>query len=470
MAIKAARTTMDIRTVEVKGQPIRVGIKPGNGRGTPLLVFNGVGANLELLQPFVEQLRDIEVITFDVPGVGESPTPTLPYRFWNLASLVRKLIDELGYGVIDVLGVSWGGGAAQQFALQYPRHCRKLVLAATCAGMFMMPGKLSMITKMGNPRRYKDATYMAELGPKLYGGDFEDQPELLREHIGRIKMASGLGYYYQMLAAFGWTSILWLHLLRQSTLVLAGSRDNLIPLINAKLLAWRIPNSILQTIDDGHLFLVSRPAESATLVRRFLAGEGAALMPIAIAIIKDEHRALAAVLNGLGYLVGEIRAGRLQPDFELLQAMLRYIETFPDKMHHPKEDQYLVKLLKKQEAAAAVAAKMEAEHARGRDLTRDLNEALGRYQVAGAAGLEAFAGELEAYTRFHREHMRKEEEIVLPLAERALTAAEWQAIDAAFQSNTDPIVGVDTQDEFRELFSRIVKLAPAPIGVAKPAD
>lgn len=328
----------------------------------------------------------------------------------------------------------------------------------------MMPGKPTLIRKMGSPRRYKDATYMAELGPLLYGGDFADDPSLMREHMSRGAKISPLGYYYQMFAAFGWTSVLWLHRIRQPTLILAGRRDPIIPLINARLLAWRIPDSTLHVINDGHLFMVSRPAESATLVLRFLSGETPLALPIGIAIIKDEHRAFTAVLNGLVYLVEEIQAGRLPPNFDLLRALLRYVEDFPDKLHHPKEDLYLVKFLKKR-GAATTAEKIMGEHQEGRDRTRALVEALDRYEAGGSAELASFSEQLHGYAKFQGEHMRKEEEIALPMAEKLFTAADWQEIDVAFAANEDPIVGIETQDSFHKLFRRIIELAPPPFGV-----
>ncbi|HEY2930023.1 poly(3-hydroxyalkanoate) depolymerase [Piscinibacter sp.] len=263
---------MDVRTVEVDGQRIRVAIRAGAPQGTPLLIFNGIGANLELLGTFTAALAGIETIVFDVPGVGGSDLPSLPYRFPGLARLANRLLNELGYdGPVDVLGVSWGGALAQQFAFQYAHRCRKLVLAATSPGVVMVPGRLSVISKLISPRRYRDPDYLMRIGPELYGGTFRRRPELLREHGRHIAAPRGLAYAYQLLAAWGWTSIFWMRLLRQPTLVMAGSDDPIVPTINAKLMAMVIRRSKLFVIDDGHLFLVTRPLESATVVGRFLA-------------------------------------------------------------------------------------------------------------------------------------------------------------------------------------------------------
>src|SRR4051812_4180754 len=99
------------RRITVLGHPIRVSVRPGTGTGPPLVLCNGIGASLDLLEPFVDELpEDIEVVTFDVPGVGGSPMPRIPYNFALLAALVGKLLDRLGYATVDILGMSWGGG------------------------------------------------------------------------------------------------------------------------------------------------------------------------------------------------------------------------------------------------------------------------------------------------------------------------------------------------------------------------
>ena len=262
---------MEIRHVDVDGQRLRVGVRRGSGNMPPLLVFNGIGANLELVEPFAAALKDVEVVIFDVPGVGGSPAPVLPYRFTTLALLADKLMRRLGYeGEIDVLGVSWGGALAQQFAYLYPSRCRRLILASTSPGVIMVPGKLSVLSKMIVPRRYTDPEYMQKVGAQLYGGAYRRNPRLLREHSRHMRSPRGRGYFYQLFAAWGWTSLLWLGSLRQPTLVMHGSDDPIVPLINAKILAARIRKAKLYVIDDGHLFLIARAQEVAPVVRRFL--------------------------------------------------------------------------------------------------------------------------------------------------------------------------------------------------------
>lgn len=265
---------MQIQMVELNGQALRVATRQGSDASPPLLIFNGIGANLELVEPFVTALEDVSVIIFDIPGVGGSPAPVVPYRFSTLSVLSERLLARLGYdGPVDVLGVSWGGALAQQFARLYPARCRRLILAATSPGVIMVPAKLSVLSKLIGPRRYTDPAYLQEVGAEIYGGAYRRDPSLLRDHARHIQAPRGRGYLYQLLAATGWSSLPWLGALRQTTLVMHGNDDPIVPLTNAKILAARIPHATLYVIDDGHLFLVTRAREVAPVVRRFLRQE-----------------------------------------------------------------------------------------------------------------------------------------------------------------------------------------------------
>ena len=256
-------------TVEVGGQVLRVLIKPGTG--TPLLIFNGIGASLELLAPFIHALGDVEVITFDVPGVGGSALPSRPYRFSGLSRLADRMLERLGYrGPVDVLGLSWGGAAAQQFARTCPARCRRLILAATTPGVLMVPGRLALLPLMLNGRRYRDPEYLSGIAPELYGGALAREPHLILKFAAHLKPPGRLGYFYQQLAFFGWTSLRWLLLLRQPTLVLSGKSDPLAPPINGRILSFLIPKARLRLIDDGHFFLVTSANQVAGIVREFL--------------------------------------------------------------------------------------------------------------------------------------------------------------------------------------------------------
>jgi poly(3-hydroxyalkanoate) depolymerase len=236
----------------------------------PLLLFNGIGANWQLARPFLRALDNTAAIIFDVPGIGGSPLPRIPYRPSTLARLAAGLVTQLGHRQVDVVGVSWGGGVAQQFAHQHGDTCRKLVLAATSPGAIMVPGKPSVVWKLATPRRYVDRKYMHTIAPEIYGGAFRHDPELISTHEQAMLGATNLGYLYQLLAMTGWTSLPWLWSLRQPTLVLMGRDDPLVPPINGRILARLIPNARLQMIDDGHLFMVTRPVEAAMAIEAFL--------------------------------------------------------------------------------------------------------------------------------------------------------------------------------------------------------
>jgi hemerythrin-like domain-containing protein len=193
-------------------------------------------------------------------------------------------------------------------------------------------------------------------------------------------------------------------------------------------------------------------------------------------IIRNEHRALAAVLHGLRFMMRQIRErggshAATEQEFAVLRAMLHYIDAFPEQEHHPKEDRYLFSRIRSSTREGdAVLDDLESEHRLGGDMIRHLEQGLLRFEEGGAAYLAAFATAVEAYCDFHWQHMRKEEDIMLPLAERTLTAADWAQLDLEFGKNAYPLDAADfrhpdQREDFDKLFSRIVQLAPPPIGV-----
>jgi poly(3-hydroxyalkanoate) depolymerase len=263
-----------MRVVVVGNQPLRVAVRPGDPTRTPLLLVNGIGASLELLQPLVDALdASLEVVRFDVPGVGGSPLPGLPYRLPRLARLLAGLLDQLGYGTVDVLGISWGGGLAQQFALCQRDRCRRLVLVATGTGMLMVPGRPEVLAKMATPRRYLDPGYAERVAADLYGGTIRPDPALARELLhGHTRVGPRRGYLYQLAAGAGWTSLPLLPWLRQPTLLLAGDDDPIIPLVNARIMRRLLADAELHVYHGGHLGLLTEAGELAPLVDRFLRG------------------------------------------------------------------------------------------------------------------------------------------------------------------------------------------------------
>jgi poly(3-hydroxyalkanoate) depolymerase len=260
-----------VRVITVNNQRLRVAIRPGNGSRNPLLLMNGIGVNLELLQVFVDALDPArEVIRFDVPGIGGSPSPAMPYTFLSLAHLVAQMLDHLGYTQVDVLGVSWGGALAQQFALQHGSRCRRLILASTSTGMTMIPGRLDALTRMATPRSYTEPSYLKEADPDLSSEGLQWESEVVREAAPALRLGGSRGYLYQMLAGMGWTSLPWLCLIRQPTLILAGNEDPILPPINAKIMHRLIPRAKLYIFSGGHMGLLTHSRELAHVVEQFL--------------------------------------------------------------------------------------------------------------------------------------------------------------------------------------------------------
>lgn len=244
---------------------------PENGK-RPLLFFNGIGANTEVASPLPEMLDDRDFLTFDMPGVGDSPETIVPYNAIWMARISALILDRYGMDEVDVMGVSWGGAMAQQFALQHGGRVNRLILVATTAGMVMVPGKLEALSKMADPRRYIDPQFMEKHFATLYGGTHD--PKDSEGHVHRIKPPSKLGYFYQLLAMAGWTSAPFLPFMTIPTLIMTGDRDPIVRPINGQILHTLIPNSQLEVIPDGgHLFMLSHADEFIAHVRRFLDSE-----------------------------------------------------------------------------------------------------------------------------------------------------------------------------------------------------
>ena len=260
------------RYVSAGGQRIRVNVRRGNG--VPLVVCNGIGASLEVLDPLVEQL-DCTVVRFDVPGTGGSPTSPAPYGFPYLAWVLGRVLSKLGFGVVDVLGLSWGGALAQQFALQNPRRCRRLVLVATGTGALMVPAHPRVLAKMVTPRRFSDPDYAAAIAGELYGGTVRSHGEdVARLFVRQLHAGSKVGYLHQLLAGAVWTSLFALPAVRQETLIVSGTDDPIIPVINARVLKALLPHARLHLHPGGHIDLVHNAIELAPVVATFLSEPG----------------------------------------------------------------------------------------------------------------------------------------------------------------------------------------------------
>jgi len=261
-----------MRILRIGGRTIRVAVREGAAEWAPLLLCNGIGASLELFQPFVDALDPRRgVIRFDMPGIGGSPAPAVPYHLVTLPSLLAGLLDQLGHEQADVLGISWGGGLAQQFALRRPGRVRRLVLVATGPGALMVPGHPRVLLRMLTPRRHRDPGYAARIASELYGGSARKNPVVARDLLhATTRLGPARGYYYQLISGVGWTSLLCLPRLRQPTLILAGDDDPIIPLVNARIMHRLIAQSELHIYHGGHLELATDAERIAPVVEAFL--------------------------------------------------------------------------------------------------------------------------------------------------------------------------------------------------------
>ena len=266
-----------IRFVEVDGVRLRTSVR---GQGAPLLLITGLGASLDLAEPFERALTTlgVQAISFDAPGVGQSTAYRRPRRMRGVASTVEQLLDALGYDQVDVLGVSLGGVIAQQLAHQAPQRVRRLVLAATGPGLGGLPGSPRVLLTLATPRRYDQPDSYRRVAGRIYGGAARRDPDaLLHGSVARfVERPSTWGYLGQLFAISGWTSLPWLGSLRQPTLVLAGDDDPIVPLVNGRILARCIPNARLHVVrGGGHLFLLEQPARIAAVIAGFLERAGA---------------------------------------------------------------------------------------------------------------------------------------------------------------------------------------------------
>ncbi|MCW2854224.1 MAG: alpha/beta fold hydrolase [Nocardioides sp.] len=264
--VTPAVPALDVRELTVDGAVIRVGMA---GAGPPLLLINGIGANLDMWRPLLAHLPDRRVVVFDVPGTGGSPALSSAPRMGGFADLVVGLLDALGLEQADVLGYSWGGALAQELAHRSRARVRSLVLCATIPGLGGQPPAPWVLGAMGTPLRYYSRTYLRLVAPLVYG--VRIQPEVGHLSARRERPPTLRGYAHQMYAIAGWSSRPWLRQLRLPTLVLSGRGDQLATARNGVILAREIRGAVLQVVPGGHLFLLQEPRVAAQAVRRFLA-------------------------------------------------------------------------------------------------------------------------------------------------------------------------------------------------------
>ncbi len=186
----------------------------------------------------------------------------------------------------------------------------------------------------------------------------------------------------------------------------------------------------------------------------------------AVRIILDEHEQLLAVTQGMLYFVRLIDKGETAPELKVFRAMLYYIREYPEKIHHPKEGQYLfARLRDRTNELDETLEELESQHMEGEALVRELEHALTRYELGGRFSFPAFRDLVEKYAAFYFSHMQLEEEVILPAAKRLFTSEDWGIVDAAFAGNRDPFAGVDLSNDLEKLFLMIVNTIPVQNGL-----
>ena len=187
---------------------------------------------------------------------------------------------------------------------------------------------------------------------------------------------------------------------------------------------------------------------------------------IAIRTIEDEHDRLSAVIHGMQHFVRAVNKGKKAPDPKVFRAMLLYISEYPEKIHHPKEDRYLfARLRERTNQVNQTLDELESQHMQGDSQLRALEHALTHYELEGVAAFQSFFELVETYAKFYFTHMSLEENVIFPAAVKFLTPEDWAVINAQFSTNTDPLAGGEYKDSFDKLFSLIVSITPAPLGL-----
>lgn len=245
-----------VHQVMVHGRPMKVSVRAGEG--VPLLICNGLGAALELFDPFVDRLDPrIPVVRFDAPGIGGSRLPRRPYTFASLARSLGDVLRELGFDEFDVLGISWGGSLAQEVAIEHPRRCRRVVLVSSSAGWTMVPGRPEAYAAMVAPKPLRKRWPRGSAAGALFGGAVRDDPSIAALYSSKAQPVTSRGYLLQLAAGAGWTSLPRLPSLAQPVLLLSGDDDPITPLANAWLMHSALPDAEVHVFHDGHLGLLT---------------------------------------------------------------------------------------------------------------------------------------------------------------------------------------------------------------------
>lgn len=206
---------------------------------------------------------------------------------------------------------------------------------------------------------------------------------------------------------------------------------------------------------------VLRATHTPLLITRVQANEPLSNAEQAVGLIRDEHRSMTVVINGMRDLARLARESGNAPDIASLQRMLQYLHDFPEKLHHPKEEQHLhVRLLLRHPESRKIIDELETQHQAEYAGIGRISRAIDDCAAQRTGALERLIAELDAYAEAAWAHMSLEESTLLPLARHHLLAEDWREIEEAFQGNNDPRFGELSGEAFRRLFTRITHLLP----------
>lgn len=264
----ASAEPSSVETLTVGGRSVSVARRSGTGR--PLLVCNDFGLDHRALEPFCAALARPS-IRFDGPGIGGVRGRASFQGMAAVAADLAELHAALGLARVDVLGVGWGGLLAQRFARDHADHVGRLVLVATASGALMLPGRLSSLRRLAWSGAPAGAVLDGRDARQLFGGRRAEECDAVAAALHRVQAPTRRAHAAQLYAMAGFSSLPWLHRLAMPTLVLAADDDQIVPLVNARVLALLIPDARLSVMrGSGHWLLLERAEEAARRIEAFL--------------------------------------------------------------------------------------------------------------------------------------------------------------------------------------------------------
>ncbi|MEM5516693.1 alpha/beta fold hydrolase [Henriciella sp. AS95] len=249
--------------LDASGTRLRAHIWNAGASKQPLVFLNGIGSSLEMAAPLARQFKDRPFIALEMPGVGQTPATQFPLDPASLARLAVRSIEQAGLKRFTLMGLSLGGALAQQIAIQYRGRVDRLILAGTCTGTTMLPAD------------WTEAGLWRTLNP--FAAIMDDLiADFSSAHIRGVAMSNTPAMLAQFAPFAIWSSLYFLPMIEADTLVLAGSRDRIIPPKNAIQLSAFIPRADHRILPDaGHLFPFTEPERTASHIERFLEPDAA---------------------------------------------------------------------------------------------------------------------------------------------------------------------------------------------------